>query len=157
MYISCLLGFIILFSYIGYIIYKDKKIPLSISQTVFSLDEKNRWVFTIMMFIVAMLIAPQLFILMQPFNYEILAFIAALGIFGVGADPLDVNEKDVVHYVSSAMIGISSQLMVCLINTLCFVLWIPYIIYTLYMEDGSNNMFWGEIVMTLTMAILCLF
>lgn len=156
MYISCLLGFIILFSYLGYIIYKDKKIPSSISQTIFSLNEKNRWVFTIIMFIVAILIAPQLFTLMQPFDYEILAFMTALGIFGVGADPLDADEKDIVHYVSSVIVGVPSQLMVYIINPWCLVLWIPYVIYTLYTEDGSKNMLFGEIVMVLSTALICL-
>ena len=108
------------------------------------------------MFSVAMLIAPQLFTLMQPFGYELLAFMTILGIFGVGADPLDYDEKDIVHYVSSVIAGITSQIMVYLINAWYFALWSPYVIYTLYMDDGSNNMFWGEIVILLSMALICL-
>lgn len=148
-----ILGFALLFSYIGYIIFKDKKIPFSISQTVNSLDSENRWLFTVIMFIVAMLIVPQLFVIMQLFNYEILAFMTALGLMGVGADPLDYDEKDVIHYVSAFIMGVASQMIVWLVFPWMMTLWIPYVLYTMYMDDGRWNMMFAEIIMASTLLI----
>lgn len=148
-----ILGFTILFSYIGYVTWKDKKIPFSISQTVHSLEDKYKWMFTILMFVVAMLISPQLFVLIQPFNYEILAFMTALGLFGVGADPLDNDEKDILHYISAVIMGIASQMIVFIISPWLMLLWIPYVIYTMYMDDGRWNMMFAEIIMMIALLI----
>ena len=148
-----ILGFILLFSYIGYITWKDKKIPFSISQTVHSLDDKNKWLFSVIMFFVGMLIAPQLFIMMQPFNYEILAFMTVLGLFGVGADPLDDDEKDIIHYVSAVLMGVASQMIVWLTIPWLMILWLPYVLYTMYMDDGRWNMMFAEMVMMIALLI----
>jgi hypothetical protein len=148
-----MLGFILLFSYIGYITWKDKKIPFSISQTVHSLDEKNKWLFSLIMFFVGMLIAPQLFIMMQPLDYEILAFMTVLGLFGVGADPLDDDEKDIIHYVSAVLMGVASQMIVWLTIPWLMVLWLPYVLYTMYMDDGRWNMMFAEMVMMIALLV----
>jgi hypothetical protein len=148
-----ILGFVLLFSYIGYIVFKDKRIPFSISQTVNSLDSENKWLFTVIMFIVAMLIAPQLFVMMQPFDYDILAFMTALGLMGVGADPLDDDEKDVIHYVSAFIMGVTSQMIVWIVFPWMMTLWIPYVLYTMYMDDGRWNMMFAEMVMMVALLV----
>jgi hypothetical protein len=148
-----ILGFVLLFSYIGYIVFKDKRIPFSISQTVNSLDSDNKWLFTVIMFIVAMLIVPQLFVMMQPFDYDILAFMTALGLMGVGADPLDDDEKDVMHYVSAFIMGVASQMIVWIVFPWMMTLWIPYVLYTMYMDDGRWNMMFAEMVMMVALLV----
>ena len=149
-----ILGFVLLFLYLGYITWKDKRIPFSISQTVRSLDDKNKWLFSVMMFIVAMLIAPQLIEIMNPFGYELLAFISVLGLIGVGTDPLGGGDKDIIHYVSAVIMGVSSQMIVWLISPWLMLLWLPYVIYTMYMDDGRWNMMFAEMVMMIAL-FLC--
>jgi hypothetical protein len=105
------------------------------------------------MFIVAMLIAPQLFVMMQPFDYDILAFMTALGLMGVGADPLDDDEKDVIHYVSAFIMGVTSQMIVWIVFPWMMTLWIPYVLYTMYMDDGRWNMMFAEMVMMVALLV----
>ena len=148
-----ILGFVLLFLYLGYITWKDKRIPFSISQTVRSLDDENKWLFSVMMFIVAMLIAPQLFEVMNPFGCEHLAFMAALGLIGVGSDPLGGGDKDIMHYVSAIIMGVSSQMIVWLVSPWLMLLWLPYVIYTMYMDDGRWNMMFAEMVMMIALFV----
>ena len=113
-----ILGFLVLLLYTVYITWKDKRIPYSISSTVYSLEKKNRIVFTAVMFLTAMLIAPWLFEIMSGTDLMFLPFLTIIGLFGVGADPLVYNEKNIIHYASAILLGISSQ----------FIVWImlPY-------------------------------
>lgn len=148
-----ILGFVLLFSYVGYITWKDKRIPFSISQTVRSLDDENKWLFTVMMFTVAILIAPQLIEIMSPFGYEPLAFITALGLIGVGSDPLGGWDKDIIHYVSAVIMGVASQIIVWLVSPWLMLLWLPYVIYTMYMDDGRWNMMFAEMVMMIALFV----
>ena len=154
-YISCLIGFSIIFIYCITIIILKKELPNSISQTVYSLSEKWKWTFTAVMIAVAFMIMPQLMEITD-LNYQFLSYFTTVGIIGVGVDPLVKGEKNIIHYISAIIMGISCQILVYFTNPLYFILWIPYILYTLYKEDGSKNMFIGEIVMLLSMAAICL-
>lgn len=154
--IICILGFIILAIYVIYVTYKDKELPISISATVYSLDLKNKWLFTSMMAIVGLLIAPQLFEMMRLIGCEFLAFLTVAGIFGVAGHPLISGEKNIMHYIFAMIIGISSQLIVFLINPWIMTSWIPYVIYTMYMENGKWNMLFSEIIMMIALLISCL-
>lgn len=155
MYISCLIGFLIILLYCIIIITKDKEIPNSISQMVYSLEEKMKWTFTMVMMIVGFMIVPQLMEVINP-NYEFLGFLTVLGIFGVGADPLVKGEKNIVHYVSAAIMGISSQIIVLMNMSNLMYMWIPYVMYTLYEEKSDKNMFFAEIIMLISLGIVCL-
>ena len=106
-----------------------------------------------MMFIVAILIAPQLIEIMSPFGYEPLAFITALGLIGVGSDPLGGGDKDIMHYVSAVIMGVSSQMIVWLISPWLMILWLPYVIYTMYMDDGRWNMMFAEMVLIIALLV----
>lgn len=156
MYISCLIGFIIITLYCSIIWIKDKTMPNSISQTVYSLSDRWNWVFTAAMFVVAFMIVPQLMTVAATNGCEFLAYLTIVGILGVGADPLDKNRKNTIHYMSAILMGISSQMLVYIINPYLFFTWIPYVIYTLYVENGKKNMFVGEMSMYSNTALLCL-
>jgi len=155
MYISCLIGFLIILLYCIIIITKDKEIPNSISQMVYSLEEKMKWTFTMVMMIVGFMIVPQLMEVINS-NYEFLGFLTVLGIFGVGADPLVKGEKNIVHYVSAAIMGISSQIIVLMNMPNLMYMWIPYVMYTLYEKKSDKNMFFAEIIMLISLGIVCL-
>jgi hypothetical protein len=153
MLFSYVLGFVILFAYIIYIICKDKSIPESISATVYSLDSRNRWIYTIVVFIAAFLIAPHLFEITSVIGIEYVAYLTILGMLGTGADPLVHGDKNIVHYCSAVLMGGASQSIVFMLCPFAMMLWLPYVVYTLYMEDGRWNMMFGEIVMIIALLI----
>lgn len=156
MYISCLVGFLIIFLYCIIVIIHDREIPNSISQIVYSLSEKWKWTFTIVMFIVGFMIVPQLIEVIQNPLYKFLGFFTVLGILGVGADPLVKGERNIVHYLSAIIMGISSQIIVYMNIPQLLYLWIPYILYTLYENNADKNMFLAEMVMLISLGIVCL-
>lgn len=156
MYISCLVGFLIIFLYCIIVIIHDREIPNSISQIVYSLSEKWKWTFTIVMFIVGFMIVPQLIEVIQNPLYKFLGFFTVLGILGVGADPLVKGERNIVHYLSAIIMGISSQIIVYMNIPQLLYFWIPYILYTLYENNADKNMFLAEMVMLISLGIVCL-
>ena len=155
MYISCLIGFIIVFIYCLIITVKDKQMPNSVSQMVYSLSVKWKWTFSAVLTMVAFMIVPQL-ISVAADDYTYLSFLPVTGILGVAVDPLVKGEKNTLHYVSAVIMGISSQVLVYTISPQLLLMWVPYIIYTLIMEDGRKNMFLGEMVMLSDTAWICL-
>lgn len=132
-----------------------KGIPESISSTVYQLGGKSTWVFTIVMWLVAFLIAPKLMEISSDCT-RFLAFFSVAGILGIGASPLVAKEKNTFHYVCAAVSGIASQLLVAPNQPLLLLLWFPYIGYTLLAKDGSRNFFWVEVSCMLTVFAYCL-
>ncbi len=155
-YMSCLFGFLIILLYCLIITIKDDEIPNSISQIVYSLDTKWKWTFTAIMWAVGFMIVPQLMEVI-PSDYQFLGFLTVVGILGVGADPLKKGERNVLHYVGAALCGVCSQLVVSLLNPSLLFLWLPYVLYTLYESRSDKNMFLAEIIMLLSLGIICLF
>lgn len=155
MYISCLIGFIIIFLYCAIITIKDREIPNSISQMVYSLSGKWKWTFSAVLVTVAFMIVPQLMTVAME-GYEFLSFFVVAGILGVAVDPLVEGEKNILHYVSAMIMGISSQILVYNINPQLLLMWFPYVMCTLMTDDGRKNMFLGEMVMLSDTAWICL-
>ena len=153
MMVSYILGFAILIAYVLCVMIKDKKIPESISSTVYSLSYKDKWIYTLAIFATAFLIAPYLFEISSIVGIEYMAFLTIGGALGTGAMPLVFGEKNTLHYASAIVMALSSQYIVYSLLPSAMLLWIPYVIYTLYMENGKWNMFFGEIVMITTLLI----
>ena len=107
------------------------------------------------MVVISFMILPQL-LEVVPSGYEFLSFLTVVGIVGVGVDPLDKNKKNIIHYVSAIIMGVSSQILTFIMNPYLFSLWIPYIIYTMYKDDGKKNMFLSEMVMLSDTSWICL-
>lgn len=140
--------------YVGAMVYTGRKIPESISQTVFLLPRKGQWVFTIVMWMVGFMLMP---VLMEKVSEQtqFIAFLMIGGVCFVGAAPLVPKAKNTVHYVGAVDAGIASQLLVAL-NQPLLLLWFLYIGYTLLAKDVSRNVFWVEILSTLNIFALCL-
>ena len=140
--------------YVGAMVYTGRKIPESISQTVFLLPRKGQWVFTIVMWMVGFMLMP---VLMEKVSEQtqFIAFLMIGGVCFVGAAPLVPKAKNTVHYVGAVDAGIASQLLVALNQPLLLLLWFLYIGYTLLAKDVSRNVFWVEILSTLNIFALC--
>ena len=153
---SYILGFIILFAYICYIIYKDKRIPMSISATVYSLDWKNKWIYTIVILASAFLIAPLLFEITSAIGIELLAYFTMVGMLGVGVCPLVYGEKNTLHYGCAILMGVSSQALILFNLPQVLFLWALYVPYTLIWEYSGKNMFFAEMIMIIGIMLMCI-
>lgn len=148
-----IIGFSIILIYTLYIILKCKCIPESISASIYALDENNKWLFRLIMWAVGFMIAPHLFSIVLP-HTQFLVWIMIVGLLGIGCDPLDKGDKNIVHYVSAAICGVSSQALVLFNSPIFLLLWGLYVPYTLIWEYCGKNMFFAEIIMIVTIALL---
>ena len=154
--VSCLIGYLIITTYTIYVMINEKGIPESISSGVYQFSESKKWVFSLIMLCVAAMIMPQLLIVSKE-STQPLAFAMCVGLMGVGADPLSKDSKNVLHYVSAAICGLSSQFLIAFNNPILLLLWAPYVIYTLVWEFSGKNMFIAELIMMLGIGIMCFF
>jgi len=86
--ILALIGFLLIMVYSIYIIIKNKKIPESISASVYV--TKYKWTFSIIMWLLGILLMPYM-LENLPENYKFLGFLLCGGIIGIGTDPLIKN------------------------------------------------------------------
>ena len=130
------------------------ELPVSVSSTVYELGKKWAWVFTVVMFIVPMLLAPSL--MSHSKGTEFLAFLTIGGVLGVGAAPLMSGERNTFHYLCAAVSGLASQMLVALNTPLLLLIWLPYICYTLYEKDCKHNLLCVELECMIVIFIYCL-
>lgn len=114
-----LLSLIIIVSYIGWCIWKDKKIIQSFSQAAYV---SNKLVFVAVFFTVGLL-------LIQPI-YEIEpihSVLIPLSLFLVGISPIYKSTNKAIHFVGGYTAGAATQSLVFLINPYFLFTWILYI------------------------------
>lgn len=130
-------------------------IPESISATFYKLRYKT-W-FTITMFLTAGLLMPAI-LEITPEGYQLVAFLACIGMMLVGAAPNFREGLDKkVHKAGAVMCIAFSQVWVALTCPWALALWIAYLIYTAIMMKKkwkgnfisafllTKPMFWVEI------------
>lgn len=95
----CLL--IITFIYNGYIIYKHKRIPYSLSETSYMYGGSKRYFFTLYCLIIGLSILPQLFKIANN-GFEIIPFIFIIGLSLAGLTPNYREDfQDKIHNISA--------------------------------------------------------
>lgn len=134
--IYCLLFYMIF--YILYCTNKNGKILLSFSQTAYILKNKN--IFLITFWLIGL-------ILIFPLSQinPLFALIFSLGMFLVGISPYYKTYSKKLHYFGGYISGISSQILVSIVNPLYLLFWIPYFLYLIFIKD-SNSTFWAEFI-----------
>lgn len=141
----------------------DVNMPESISQIVFLLRDRNKWMFAVVMVGIGLLLMP--FLLEKASEEtEFLAFLSMAGVVGVGVNPL-IGGRDgetaahggenTLHYVCAALSGICSQLLVALNAPWWLSLWALYIVWTLIERTSSKNMFLVELICIVTTLCFC--
>lgn len=139
----------------------DVNMPNSISQMVFLLKDRNKWIFAAVMVGIGLLLMP--FLLERASeNTEFLAFLSMAGVIGVGVNPLLSKDEgktamngDALHYVCAALCGVCSQLLVALNRPWWLSLWALYVVYTLLERKADKNMFVAEVICILTTLFFC--
>lgn len=149
------IGFSIIIFYTLYCIFKCKCIPESISASVYAFDTTNKWLFSFVMWAVGFMIAPYLFTIASE-GTKFLVWWMIVGLFGIGADPLKEGSKNIVHYVSAAICGVSSQALIFFNMSQILFLWALYVPYTLVWEYSGKNMFFAEMIMIIGIMLMCM-
>lgn len=128
------------------------RIPPSLSDSVFYLDKKQRWIWVVTLFVVCFLTIPCV-IDRATENTKFLAFLAIAALAFVGAAPLVKDTSDLaykVHCVAAAVCALCSQLLLMFNCYWLLLLWVPWGIALLYFkvrkERWRTMIFWGEMV-----------
>ena len=124
--------------YILYSIFKNGKIINSLSQTAYIIQSKQIFCFTF--WLVGIILVYPLSQISIP-----ISLLFTIGIFGVGLTPFYRTNGKWLHYGGGILSGITSQLLVYLVNPYLLIPWIPYIFYYVFYPD-DNTTFWAEII-----------
>lgn len=142
--ILILLSLIIILTYVGIMIYKNKSIPYSISDTFYSLEHKDWFGFS--MVATALSLMPSI-LDFTPGNYQFLAFLMCAGLIFVGAAPNFKKGIDrPVHIAGASIAGLCSQIWVILTQPYALFLWIPFLIGVgIKMKKGWDGNLWSSL------------
>lgn len=129
-------------------------IPPSLSASVFNIPTNKRWIWTVILFVVCFLCVPT-YIEKTDINTQFLSFLSIGGLAFVGAASLvkfsDDKMQFRVHEVGAIVCAACSQLVLVFNCPWLLLLWIPYIISFIKLNDfrakGWNaKIFWAEMV-----------
>lgn len=158
-----ILALIIIFLYVGILIYKNKEIPSSISETYYILQNKY-WFQFVMTSVGIILLITLLNII--PGSIQFLAFLSCSGMILVGTSPNFKEEFEGKVHKAGAIISIlGSQLLVALTQPIILLSWILWILYTLCRLKTNNiresfiqtkPLFWIEVISFITIFLLYL-
>ena len=139
-------------------------IPPSLSASVFNISTNKRWIWTVVLFTVCILVVPT-YIEKTGINTQFLSFLSIGGLIFVGAAPLvkfsDDKMQFKVHKVGAITCAACSQLVLVFNCPLLLLLWIPYIIAFIKLNDfrakgWNTKIFWAEMVCFFNTFTFCL-
>ena len=147
----------------------NKKIPDSLSQSVFFLPQSASWIWTLVIGFFAFAIMPSI-IDKTPENWQWLAFISCGGLMAVAFAPLlpaketltqagdkVIDKSDIgykVHMVGAFTAAIGSQVLIIICQWPILVCWVPWIIAWFELcSTWRTKVFWAEMVCFLTPVI----
>lgn len=161
---NIVIAIIILLVYTLVMIKIGGSIPPSLSASVFNLPTNKRWIWTVVLFAVCFLCVST-YIEKTSENTQFLAFLAIAGLAFVGAAPLvkfyDDEMQFRVHKVGAIICAACSQLVLAFNYLWLLLLWIPYIIAFIKLNDfrakgWNTKIFWAEMVCFSNTFIYCL-
>lgn len=118
-----LLSIIMVVSFVGATIIKTKAIPDSISSMVYVLpDGSARWLWTIWLWLVTVLLAPSLIDALSD-KWQFIGFLMISCLLFTGAMPIFMKEHKKAHNVLGVTAGILSQVCVVIIDPWWLLLW----------------------------------
>lgn len=136
-------------------------IPPSLSASIFNIPTNKRWIWTVVIFTVCILVVPT-YIEKTDINTQFLSFLSIGGLGFVGAAPLVKFKDDAlqfrVHEVGAIVCAACSQLVLIFNCPLLLLLWIPFIVYGFIKgwKNWKTIVFWGEMVCFISTFIYCL-
>ena len=151
---NIVIAIIILLVYTLVMIKIGSSIPPSLSASVFNIPTNKRWIWTIVLFAVCFLCIPT-YIEKTDINTQFLSFLSIGGLAFVGAAPLvkfsDDEMQFRVHKIGAIVCAVCSQLVLAFNCPWLLLLWIPYIIAFIKLNDfrakgWNTKIFWAEMV-----------
>lgn len=139
---------IYLILYIIYFIKLDHRIPQSLSQTAYLMQGRKLFLYTF--WSVGIILLYPLSLINIP-----LSLLFTLGLLCVGISPWYKQYGKIIHFAGGYLSGIVSQILVTLVNPWILLLWIPYILYAIFIKDDSKT-FWAEIICFISIFIILL-
>lgn len=159
MEISVIIAIIILLGYTVAVCIKAGGVPPSLSASVFDLPKNRRWIWTAVLYAVAVLC-------MMPCigkaseNTEFLAFISLVSLAFVGALPLVSNKDDWrydMHCTFAVICAGCSQSLLVFNEPKLLLMWVPFLIaYAIIGKGWRTRTFWAEMVCFTSTFIFCL-
>jgi len=153
---------IVLLAYIVCLCYRGGGVPSSLSATVFDLPTGWRWLWTVVIYVVAFLCVPH-YIEVTGENTQFLAFIAIAALAFVGAAPLVKDKTELaykVHCGAAVVCGVCSQLVLAFnlpVLSFLLVFWLAFDVFTkLQGNKWPTKTFWAEMVCFGSTFIYCL-
>lgn len=100
-------------------IIKNKKIPQSISATIYDLPKAQKWVWTIWMWFISLTACiPMMDKIPAPLGFATMA-----SLMFCGALPLQKKQSQTMHNIFGISSGILSQICVAIMNPACLAVW----------------------------------
>ena len=158
---NILIAILILLIYTITLIKIGGQVPPSLSDSVFDIPTKHRWIWTVTLFVVCFLAVPT-YIDKTGVNTQFLAFLSIGGLAFVGAAPLvkfsDDKMQFRVHEVGAIVCAACSQFVLVFNCPLLLLLWIPFIVYGFIKgwKKWTTIVFWGEMVCFTSTFTYCL-
>lgn len=159
--LNVIISIIIIVTYVLYVCIVNKRIPSSLSETVFYIPSRAAnliWILTICS--ATFLVMPTL-ITCVPATWQFLAFLSCAGLLFVGAAPLVKDETDLaykVHMTAAWLCSVFSQLMIAVTCPHLLFGWFPWFaVYLWYMKKKTwrTATFWAEMTCFALIYALC--
>jgi len=138
-----------------------RKVPKSLSQSVFMIPPHASWLWTVVIGTVAVLILPTMMDVAGD-NWKFLPFLSIVGLLFVALCPLSPNksgQRYVVHMIGAWICAVCSQLMVAVTDWHHLLLWVPWIVVYVLRRmwfGWDTKVFWAEMTCFATIFILLL-
>ena len=149
---NVIIAFTLLATYTLTVCVVNSGIPASLSQTVFLLPKKGRWLWAFVICASALLMIPTM-IDSGSEHTQWLAAIACFGYFTTGVVPIVKDSTDTaytIHMVGAYTAVVASTLFIMLNGPLTLMSWVPWIavhaIMLLRHRNWRTATFWAEII-----------
>ena len=158
---NIVIAILILLVYTLIMIKIGDSIPSSLSASVFNIPTNKRWIWTVVIFTVCILVVPT-YIEKTDINTQFLSFLSIGGLGFVGAAPLVKLKDDVlqfkVHEIGAIICAICSQLVLTFNYPILLCSWIIFIISTIIIgwKNWRTKIFWGEMICFSNTFLYCL-
>lgn len=157
MLILTILSFILFVLYVVIICYKNKSIPIHLSQTFYIL--KHKFIFSLFLLSLTFMLLPPL-LEITPTNYEFLAFLTGASVAFIGLTPNFLEQfEGKIHSISAYIAVAASQLLILLTEPIILLTWLLALLIIIVCklfrkEKQINYIFWIEIIGILNIFIL---
>lgn len=149
MNITIIIAITILVIYTVTLCVVSKRIPNSLSQSVFMLSPSASWIWTLVIGFVAVAVMPKM-LEVSGDNWKFLAFLSCIGLIFVALCPLSQKKNSIqyqTHMIGAWMCAVSSQILITVNNTWLLLMWVPWLAAFVWItkdNEWRTKVFWAE-------------